>query len=164
MRKRTRKAQLLPDNWVEFKKAILDRFMDQMERRKDWQRMCSLEYKGDIQTYLAKLEEINSRVGATGEPLREIITAAITPEMHRAICQRHKRLLHDDAELIEAVREAGIIEEELTLSSAQIHRGRRQPIVTQADQKDDKKNRKDGKLKENADCEKGNLKDKNQGM
>ena len=31
MRKRTRKAQLLPDNWVEFKKAILDRFMDQME-------------------------------------------------------------------------------------------------------------------------------------
>ena len=58
--------------------------------------------------------------------------------------------------------EAGIIEEELTLSSAQISRGRRQTIVPQADQKDDKKNRKDGKLKENADREKG--KDKNQGI
>ena len=29
--------------------------------------MRALEYKGDIQTYLAKLEEINSRAGATGE-------------------------------------------------------------------------------------------------
>ena len=80
--------------------------------------MHSLEYKGNIQTYLAKLEEINSRVGATGEPLREIITAAITPEMHRAIYQRHKCLPNNDAELMEEVREAGIIEEELILFSA----------------------------------------------
>ena len=82
--------------------------------------------------------------------------------MHRAIYQRHKHLPNDDAELIEAVREAGIIEEELTLSSAQIRRGRGQPIVSQADQKDDKKNRKDRKLKGNADREK--CKDKNQGI
>ena len=64
-------------------------------------------------------------------------------------------------ELIEAVREVGIIKEELTLSSTQICRGRGQPIVPQAEQQDDK-NRKDAKLKENADCEKG--KDKNQGI
>ena len=97
-----------------------------------------------------------------GEPLREIITATITPEIYQVIYQRHKRLPNDDAELIEAVREAGIIKEELTLSSAQIHRGCGQPMVPQANQKDDKQNRKDGKLKENADREKG--KDKNQGI
>ena len=56
--------------------------------------------QGDIQEYLSKLLEINGRVGAKGEPLREVITAAMTPEMHRAIYQRYRRLPVDDKELI----------------------------------------------------------------
>ena len=35
-----------------------------------------LQYKWDIQEYLSKLLEINGRVRAKGEPLREVITAA----------------------------------------------------------------------------------------
>jgi len=124
MRKRTKKDGTSSDSWSDFKKAIVHRFTDQMESPKDWQRMRSLEYKGDIQTYLAQLEEINSRVGVTGEPLREIITKAITPEMHRSIFQKYRRLPKDDTELLEAVREVGIIEEEIALSAAQIKKAK----------------------------------------
>ena len=124
MRKRARKDGNAPDNWPDFKEAMVHRFTDQMESPKDWQRMRALEYKGDIQTYLAQLEEINSRVGVTGEPLREIITKAITPEMHRSIFQRYRRLPKDDTELLDAVREVGIIEEEIALSAAQIRKAK----------------------------------------
>ena len=51
----------------------------------------TLEYKGDIQTYLAELEQINRRVGAAAEPLREAIMGTISPEMHQTIYQRYKR-------------------------------------------------------------------------
>lgn len=71
--------------------------------------MSALEYKGNIQTYLVMLEETNSRVGATGEPLREIIASEITPEMHRAIYQCYERLPGNDADLLNAVRKVGII-------------------------------------------------------
>ena len=60
------KAQHLEDNWRAFSSALVERFTDEMERRKDWQTMRNLEYKGDIQTYLAELEQINCRVGAMG--------------------------------------------------------------------------------------------------
>ena len=76
--------------------------------------------QGDIQEYLSKLLEINGRVGAKGEPLREVITAAMTPEVHRAIYQRYRRLPVDDKELIGAVRGVGTIKEEIALSRAQI--------------------------------------------
>ena len=55
-RKRTMEANYTPDDWKAFQSALLDRFTDQMERRKDFQRMQDLEYKADIQTYLAELE------------------------------------------------------------------------------------------------------------
>ena len=64
-------ANYTPDDWKAFQSALLDRFTDQMERRKDFQRMRDLEYKAVIQTYLAELEEISTRVGMTGEVLRE---------------------------------------------------------------------------------------------
>jgi hypothetical protein len=84
-----------------------------------------LQYKWDIQEYLSKLLEINGRVRAKGEPLREVITAAITPEMHRAIYQGYHRLPADDKELIAAIRDVGIIEEEIALSRAQIQKMKR---------------------------------------
>ena len=84
-RKNTMKAQHLQDNRRAFSSSLVELFTDKMERRKDWQNIRNLEYKGDIQTYLAELEQINCRIGATGEPLHEIIMAAITPEIHRGI-------------------------------------------------------------------------------
>ena len=135
-RKRNMVSQHLQDNWKAFRSAMVERFTDRMESRKDWQRMRTLEYKGDIQTYLASLEEINSRVGATGEPLREIIMNAITPEMHRAIYQRYRRVPKNDADLIEAVRETGIIEEEILLSMGH--------SKTKSEKKEPKKNKDSG--------------------
>lgn len=51
-----------------------------MEIRKGWKRMHDFKYDVDIQTYLAKLKEINSRVGATGEPFVTL------PPFHCLIC------------------------------------------------------------------------------
>lgn len=69
--------------------------------------MRSLECKRDIQTSSQSWRS----TGVIGEPLREINTGTITPEMHRAIYQRHQCLPKGDAELIEAVREVGIIKD-----------------------------------------------------
>ena len=46
--------------WRAFKSALVDRFTSQMEYRKVQQKMRSPKHKGDTQTYLAALEEINS--------------------------------------------------------------------------------------------------------
>ena len=56
---------------------------------------------------------------------REVVTAAITPEMHRAIYQGYHRLPADDKELIAAIRDVDIIEEEIALSRAQIQKMKR---------------------------------------
>jgi uncharacterized protein (DUF924 family) len=82
--------------------------------------MRDLEYQGDVHTYLATLEEMNDRVGMTGEALKDTIATAISPEMHRNIFLRYGRFPSRDADLLEAVREAGVIEEEILLSAAQI--------------------------------------------
>lgn len=111
------KSQRLRDNWRAFKAALVERFTDQIEIGKDWQRLREPDYKGDIHTYLAQIEEINSRVGATGEPLREAISNAITPEMVRAIYQRHGKIPNNDVDFIDAVREVGIIEERILLAA-----------------------------------------------
>lgn len=116
-RKRSMKTKKRADSWKSFKAAVVERFTDHMEKTKDWRRMKKLEYKGDIQTYLADLEEINSRVGATGEPLREVILGAITPDMLRAIYHHNKRIPDNDDDLIRTVKEIGIIEEEILLAN-----------------------------------------------
>ena len=145
------KASKTKDTWRQFKAAMEDRFTDHMEMRKDWRKMRQLRYKGDIQEYLSKLLEINGRVGAKGEPLREVITAAMTPEMHRAIYQRYRRLPVDDKELIAAVRDVGIIEEEIALSRAQIQKMKRMGLEDSDDEEEKKKGKKKKKDKKKTD-------------
>lgn len=82
--------------------------------------MRALEYKGGVQTYLAKLEEINTRIGMTGEALKDTVVNSITPEMHRNIYLRYRRLPENDADLLEAVREVGLFEEDSAISAVQI--------------------------------------------
>lgn len=120
-RRRTMEASHERDDWTAFSSAMEERFTDRMERRKEYKRMIGLKYEGDIQTYLATLQEMNSRVGIGGEPLRAIIAKAITPEMHRAIYQKYKGLPDNDTDLIEAVREIGIVEEEIILSAIELY-------------------------------------------
>ena len=54
----------LEDNWVDFKfsAAIEDRFTDRQETGKDHEKLLALEYNGEMQTYLARFNELNSRI------------------------------------------------------------------------------------------------------
>ena len=45
-------AKNLTDDWDSFKSAIIERFTDRMECRKDFQRMRDLEYQGNCYTPL----------------------------------------------------------------------------------------------------------------
>ena len=145
-RRRRMEAKGLTDDWESFKSAVIERFTDRMERRKDFQKMRDLEYKGDVQTYLATLEEMNDRVGMTGEALKDTIATAISPEMHRNIFLRYGRFPASDADLIEAVREAGVIEEEILLSATQIKKKKEAKEPSSAGKTaKDQKNTKDSK-------------------
>ena len=59
-RKRTLRAAKLNDNWEAFSEAMEDRFTDRQETGKDHEKLLALEYGGDIQTFLAKFNELNS--------------------------------------------------------------------------------------------------------
>ena len=76
-------------------------------------KLLTLEYQGDIQSYLAKFNELNSRVNLTGQAMKRILITAITPEMYKNIWRKHGCIPDNDTDLLNAVREAGIEEEEL---------------------------------------------------
>ena len=46
----------LNDNWEAFSEAMEDRFTDRQETGKDHEKLLALEYGGDIQTFLAKIQ------------------------------------------------------------------------------------------------------------
>ena len=52
----------LEDNWKAFSMAIEERFTDRQEQGKDHEKLLALEYQGDVQTYLAKFNELKSSV------------------------------------------------------------------------------------------------------
>ena len=87
------------------------------------------------------------RHDSKGVTLREVITAAMTPEMHRAIYQRYRPLPTDDKELIAAVRDVGIIEEEIALSRAQIQKIKKMGFEDSDDEEEGKKGKKNKKHK-----------------
>ena len=43
-----------------------DHFTDKQETGKDHEKLLALEYNGDMQTYLTRFNELNSRVGLSG--------------------------------------------------------------------------------------------------
>ena len=71
--------------------------------------MLALRYQGDIQDYLARIQELNSRVDLSGRALRKIIKTQLTPEMHAAIYNKCGCIPTDEAILIKTVREIGLI-------------------------------------------------------
>ena len=112
-RKRTLHAAELNDNWEAFSEAMKDRFTDRQETGKDHEKLLALEYGGDIQTFLARFNELNSRVHLTGQALKRALTVAMSNNMHKSIWRKHGKIPDNDADLLQAVREAGIEEEEL---------------------------------------------------
>ena len=112
-RKRTLRAAKLNDNWEAFSEAIEDRFTDRQEMGKDHEKLLALEYGGDIQTFLARFNELNSRVHLSGQALKRALTVAMSNDMHKSIWRKHGKIPDNDADLLQAVQEAGIEEEEL---------------------------------------------------
>ena len=56
-----------------------------------------------MQTYLAKFNELNSRVGLSGQAMKRILTTAVTPDMYKNIWRKHGYILDNDADLLNAV-------------------------------------------------------------
>ena len=117
-RKRTMKTLHLEDNWKAFSTAMEERFTDRQEQGKDHEKLLALKYQGDMQIYLAKFNELNSRVGLSGQALKRVITTAVTPDMYKNIWRKHGSIPDNDADLLGGVREAGIKEEELARALA----------------------------------------------
>ena len=84
-RKRTLRTAKLKDNWEAFSEAMEDRFTDRQETGKDHEKLLALEYGGDIQTFLAKLNELNSRVHLSGQVLKRVLVTAMSHDMHKSI-------------------------------------------------------------------------------
>ena len=112
-RKRTLCAAKLTDNSEAFSEAMEDRFTDRQEKGKDHKKLLALEYGGDIQMFLAKFNELNSRVHLSGQALKRTLTVAMSNDMHKSIWRKHGKIPDKDADLLQAVREVGIEEEEL---------------------------------------------------
>ena len=64
------KALRLDDIWVALSADMEKWFSDWQEIRKDLEKLLSLEYSGDMQTYLTHINELNSRVQVTGQTLK----------------------------------------------------------------------------------------------
>ena len=64
------KALHLDDSWVAFPAAMDERFTDRQQTGKDHEKLLDLEYAGDMQTYLARFNLLNSRIQLTGQALK----------------------------------------------------------------------------------------------
>jgi hypothetical protein len=112
-RRKAIKSQGLKDNWTAFSSAIEARFMDKREVQKDERRIRELQYEGDIDDYITKLEDLNMRVGASGPMFRAVIWDAMTPDIKKMVYQAAKGIPKDDDAMIEAVKEAAYIVENI---------------------------------------------------
>ena len=68
--------------------------------------MNALKYDDSVRDYLFGFNELNSRIGITGDALKTIIETQMTPEMYRAIHQRHGNDPEDEGTLLEAFEQA----------------------------------------------------------
>ena len=95
-----------------------EQFTDRQETEKDHEKLLALEYASDMQTYLAHFNELNSRIQLTGQSLIRVLTAAATPDMYRNIWRKYGTIPDTNRDLLHAVREVGIEEEELARALA----------------------------------------------
>ena len=88
-------------------------FTDRQETGKDHEKLLSLDYSADTQTNVVRFNELNSGVQLSGQSLKRVLTAAVTPDRYRNIWRKYRKIPDADADLLHAVWEAGIGEEEL---------------------------------------------------
>ena len=85
---------------------------DKQETGKNHENLVALEYSGDMQTYRPHFNELNRRVGLSGQAQKRVLAAAVTPDMYRNIWRKYGKIPDVDTDLLQAVREAGIEGEE----------------------------------------------------
>ena len=127
VRKHEKEDQNTADTWDSFSRELVLRFTDRQQKRRDHEKLKALQYEGSIQDYLAQFQELNSRVGLSGQGLQELILNQLTPQMGRAIYHRHGTIPSDDKALINAIRECGMIEEEFQRDKAAMKGSSKKP-------------------------------------
>ena len=80
-RKRVLAASRLEDNWNTYSTEMVARFADKQEKSRDHDKILSLQYQGNFQTYLARLNELNSQVNMTGETLHHVVLGHVGTEI-----------------------------------------------------------------------------------
>ena len=108
----------LQDNWEAFAAVMEDTFTDKLETGKDHEWLLALKYNGDMPIYLARFNELNSRVNLSGQSLKRVLMADVIPDMYGNIWRKYGIILDTDADLLHAVQEARTQEEELARALA----------------------------------------------
>ena len=66
-----------------------------------------------MQTYLACFNELNRRVGLSGQARKRVLMPAVMHDMYHNIWRQYRKIPGPDIDQLQIVREAGIEEEEL---------------------------------------------------
>ena len=106
------------DSWKAFSSKLEERFTDKQEIAKDYKRIhtLKLEYEDSIQTFFAKLDELNSRVGLNGEAYKKVITDMMPSDMFDIIFNKYGTIPSNENDLRSVVMRTGIIIEEHELA------------------------------------------------
>ena len=104
------------DSWKAFSSKLEERFTDKQEIAKDHKRILALKYEGSIQTFCAKLDELNFRVGLNGEAYKKVITDMMPSDMFDIIFNKYGTIPSNENVLRSVVMKAGIIIEERELA------------------------------------------------
>ena len=102
--------------WKAFSSKLEKRFTDKQGIAKDHKRILALKYEGSIQTFFAKLDELNSRVGLNGEAYKKVITDIMPSDMFDIIFKKYGTIPSNEKDLRSVVMKAGIIIEERELA------------------------------------------------
>ena len=104
------------DSWKAFSSKLEERFTNKQENVKDHKRILALKYEGSIQTFFAKLDELNSRVGLNGEAYKKVITDMLPSDMFHIIFNKYGTIPSNENDLQLVMMKAGIIIEERELA------------------------------------------------
>ena len=80
-RSRELASRFLNDNWQAYKSAMTERFLREDQDLRDFEKMWSLKYKGDIEDYMSKLESYNLRANTAGPAWKKAIQNGLPEDL-----------------------------------------------------------------------------------
>jgi hypothetical protein len=94
------------DTWSAFTSAMEERFIDPEEEAECLQKMNKLQYKGDIQDYIIKMEDLNYHICLSGIAWRQALHSGLNEEIKDRI-SFSKITPDDDAEYEVLLKQVG---------------------------------------------------------